>query len=430
MVKKFYALCLLAAFGAISTVAQAAMGELGEAAREIGEELAQAAEEIRSEMEEMGKDITGAMGDLRESRVREAPPDLSTMAGKEVDETKPAKADGRVQIDNLTGSVHVVGWDRNEVRVKGKIGRGVERFEFKSSPGRTIIRVVYPRSRGMFSWRSRRSEPSYLTVSVPAASTVVVHTVSADIRAEKLLGELDLKSVSGNVRVSDVRNDIRAHTVSGEIRAEKVLGELDLVSVSGTVRASDAAGEVEARTVSGRIELQQISPKEIPPRGAPTGGMRANSVSGGITVTGALLRDVRCECLSGRIRVEGTFVEGGEADLNSHSGSVTIRADNLANLDAETMSGNLRVDGTRFAPDARVNLEAHSGAISMTLPPEVAGRFDLETFSGNITTDITPEGGLSLKGRGPGKRLSFSVGAGNARISAKSFSGSITLKTQ
>ena len=37
-------------------------------------------------------------------------------AQRDVDETKPAKPDGRVEINNVKGSVHVVGWDRDEVQ--------------------------------------------------------------------------------------------------------------------------------------------------------------------------------------------------------------------------------------------------------------------------------------------------------------------------
>ena len=397
---------------------------------------------------------------------------VSAAAQTEVDETKSARPDGRVEINNVKGSVRVSGWDRNEVRVHGKLGRGVVRLDFDVSDGRTTVRVVYPRS-------PRRSNSSYLTVHVPVGSTVGVDTVSADISAEKILSALRLKSVSGDQEVSDV------------------LGTLDLEAVSGDMDVSDAVGDVKVRTVSGDIELDQASPnadysdlggpKGEDLRRAMTGKVRIKSVSGDVEIAGRLLQEVECGTVSGSIQIDGAFVRDGEAELATTSGSVKVRADNVAvqsnsisgtivvagkalrgiecetvsgsiraegdfvpdaevrvsshsgrvevlgghlgSVDAESKSGSLTVRGSKLAPDARLRLNTHSGSISMTLPRDCSGRFDLETFSGRISTDIGPHG-TTVSGRGPGKKLSFTVGSSKARISAKAFSGSITLRTR
>ena len=396
----------------------------------------------------------------------------SAAAQTEVDETKSARPDGRVEINNVQGSVRVSGWDRNEVRVHGKLGRGVLRLDFDVSDGRTTVRVVYPRS-------PRRSRSSYLTVHVPVASTVGVDTVSADIRAEKILGALRLKSVSGDQEVSDV------------------LGALDLEAVSGDMEVSDAVGDVKVRTVSGDIEVHQASPKADysdfgGPKGqdlrsALSGKVRIKSVSGDMEITGRLLQEVECGSVSGSIQVDGAFIKDGEAELATTSGSVKVRADNvgvqsnsisgdiviagaslrdiecetvsgsvraegsfvpdaevrvrslsgrvevlgghLASVDAESKSGSLTVRGSQLAPDARLRLDTHSGSISMTLPRDCSGRFDFETRSGRISNDIGPEA-TSVSRHGPGRKLSFTVGSDKARISAKAFSGSITLRTR
>jgi len=394
----------------------------------------------------------------------------SAAAQTEVDETKSARPDGRVEINNVKGAVHVVGWDRNEVHVSGKLGRGVVGLEFDVSDGRTSVRVVYPRS-------PRRSSPSYLTVQVPGASKVGVDTVSADIRAEKLVGGLRLKSVSGDQEVSEA------------------LGALDLESVSGDVYASDAAGEVEVLTISGDIELHQASPSAAYSHFEGSKGnalilagkMQVGSVSGDIEITGKLLREVECGTVSGSIQIEGAFVSDGEAELATTSGSVKVRADNvgvqinsisgtigiageslrgaecrtvsgsiraegsfvpdaevilrtnsgrvevlgghLASVQAESKSGSLTVRGSELEPDARLRFETHSGSISMTLPRDCSGRFDFETYSGRISSDIGPEA-TSVSRDGPGKKVSFTVGSNRARISAKAFSGSITLRTR
>jgi len=348
-------------------------------------------------------------------------------AQREVDETKPARPDGRVEINNVKGSVHVVGWDQNEVRVKGKLGRGVERLDFESNHRRTIVRVVYPRE----GWL-RRSEPSHLTVHVPVGSSVVVDAVSADVSAEEILGLLDLESVSGDLEVSNAGSEVRAHTTSGDVGIEIVAGPLEAESVSGDIRIRDARSDVRARTVSGDIEIDHVpSESEVPRGDTPPRGAEidAVSVSGDIVIAGALLREVECESVSGSIRVDGGFTPDGEVRLNSHSGDVRVRADKLRRVTGESMSGDVRVEAEKLARDASIRLEAYSGSISMTLPRDLGGRVDLHTFSGRISTDV--EGQLiGYERAGPGKRVSGTIGAGDAKIWAKTLSGSITVRTR
>ena len=344
-------------------------------------------------------------------------------AQREVNDTKPAKPDGRVEINNVKGSVHVVGWDRNEVGVKGKLGEGVERLDFESNHRRTLVRVVYPRG----PW-ARKSRPSYLTVHVPVGSSVDVDAVSADVSAEEILGPLDLASVSGDVKVSNAGNEVRAHTTSGDVDAEIVAGALEAESVSGDIRVRGAGSDVRARTVSGDVEVDHgPSEGETPPRGAE---IEAASVSGDIAIAGALLREVKCESVSGSIRIDGSFVHDGEVRLNSHSGDVRVRADKLRRVTGESMSGDVRLEAERLAPDASVRLDGYSGSISMTLPSDIAGRVDLQTFSGRISTDLETDYWMTHEHGGPRKRVGATIGSGDVKIWAKTLSGNITLRTR
>ena len=44
---------------------------------------------------------------------------LPAAADTALDERKPARADGVVDISNVAGSVEIIGWDRNEVHLSG-----------------------------------------------------------------------------------------------------------------------------------------------------------------------------------------------------------------------------------------------------------------------------------------------------------------------
>ena len=58
-----------------------------------------------------------------------------------VDQRRAAEADGTVEIENPAGTIHVVGWDRNEVAVTGTLGHQAEGLEFRGGAHRTSIGV-------------------------------------------------------------------------------------------------------------------------------------------------------------------------------------------------------------------------------------------------------------------------------------------------
>ena len=58
------------------------------------------------------------------------------MADRTIDETVPAEPDGEVSIELIAGSVLIVGWERNEVRVTGTVGDDVKEVDISSRGGR------------------------------------------------------------------------------------------------------------------------------------------------------------------------------------------------------------------------------------------------------------------------------------------------------
>ena len=95
-------------------------------------------------------------------------------------------------ISNVSGTVDVRGWDRNEVQVTGHLGEGVERVDVESSGGRTVVKVVLPR-------RGSRDGDAVIEVQVPKNSSVEVSAVSADVSSRGVLGTQRLNSVSGEI---------------------------------------------------------------------------------------------------------------------------------------------------------------------------------------------------------------------------------------
>lgn len=271
-------------------------------------------------------------------------------AQTEVERHQDAAADGVVDISNVSGSVLVSGWDRNEVEVTGTLERDVEKLDIDRRGDRVIIKVVLPR-------RSSRDSSAELTVRVPRRSTVNVETVSADITLKDVDGNADLESVSGRIEVVGARlNRLGVETVSGGIEIEAEVAAVEAESVSGSVRLRQVQGEISVETVSGRVEID----------GGEVSSLEAESVSGRV--------EIACS-LGSRARLRAS----------SHSGSVTLSlpASTSAEFDIETYSGSIRNElgpearrVGRYAPgkelrfttgsgDARVSVTSFSGSVNL-----------------------------------------------------------------
>ncbi|HPS78319.1 MAG TPA: DUF4097 family beta strand repeat-containing protein [Thermoanaerobaculaceae bacterium] len=193
------------------------------------------------------------------------------LAQVRVDETRQVAADATVTVENISGSLQLTGWSRNEVQVSGTLGRGLEKVDVSQSGNRLDIRVIYPHD-------CHQCGGADLEIRVPAGCRLEVKAVSAEIEAGELSGEMRLESVSGTVTVSSSGPSLRAKSVSGDVviraagprvEANTVSGTLtatlptlqegDFESVSGDIRIEAeiaAKGRVEAQTVSGDVELR------------------------------------------------------------------------------------------------------------------------------------------------------------------------------
>jgi DUF4097 and DUF4098 domain-containing protein YvlB len=316
---------------------------------------------------------------------------LVTVAGRAsaqtpVDRTVATPATGAVQVHNISGSVEVMGWDRNEVRVTGTLGEGTDRLDIATSGDRVVLRVIIPEGR-------RNVEGSDLVVRVPSRKTLVVRTVSADVEVAGVVGDVDAESTSGRVVVSGSPRAVRAASVSGNVQVEANTGKVIASSTSGNVEVSGSARDgISAETVSGHVQVS-----------APSPDVAAKSVSGNVSITGAVQR------------IAATTVSGG----------VEARSARLQYGSFESVSGGLSFEG-QVTEDAALSLVSHSGDVHVGLPQGVGARFEVITFSGSIRNALGPAP-QRVSRYGPGQELEFTSGNGGAVVRIKSFSGSVTI---
>jgi len=186
---------------------------------------------------------------------------------EEFHQTYPITSEGRVELDNINGAVHISSWDRNEVKVDAvKYADSKERLEeakieIESGQDYVSIRTRYPDHNNNWNWGSHNNPASVeYTLTVP-------RTVRLD-EIQLINGALDITGVAGEVRASCINGRLEAHDLAGRAQLSTINGRMDahfaqlsgqdieLNSVNGSLELtipSDSNAEVEASTVSGGI---------------------------------------------------------------------------------------------------------------------------------------------------------------------------------
>ncbi|WP_374379717.1 DUF4097 domain-containing protein [Thermomonas sp.] len=269
-------------------------------------------------------------------------------AATPIDQVRPLDPRGRVEIDNLKGRVEVRAWDRQEVRVTGSLGDGVEKLVIDGDRDELRIEVKYPN-------RSRNTEPTMLVVQVPLQAELEIETVSADIDVHGVAPrELSLQSVSGDIVANGAPRRASVESVSGDVNLTFNSSEIEASTVSGDlVVAGRLTGEASVETVSGDLRFDS--------RGERLRKFSAGSVSGNIAARLAL-------------------AEAGEIRMESVSGDLglDLPKDLSAEVSGESFSGDLSAPGAKiqredFGPGSSFHQRYGDGK----------GEIRLETFSGD-----------------------------------------------
>jgi DUF4097 and DUF4098 domain-containing protein YvlB len=85
--------------------------------------------------------------------------------------------------------------------------------------------------------------------------SVDVETGSGDVELEELAGEARVSAASGDISVRSIGGEARLNTASGDQRVESIAGDAKLNSASGDVVIRSALGNVEVNSASGDVHV-------------------------------------------------------------------------------------------------------------------------------------------------------------------------------
>jgi DUF4097 and DUF4098 domain-containing protein YvlB len=265
-----------------------------------------------------------------------------------VDQRRPAALDGEVDIENMAGTIKVVGWDKAEVWVKGTLAPEAD-LSLDGSGKRTEVKVEVD--------GNPLGAKSDIEVHLPAGSRVGIQGFQAGIEVSAVTGTVEAETVNGGITMRGAAREVSLQSVNGAVAVSGPSGRLHVEVVNGRVTIQDASGELEASTVNGEL-----------------------SVSGGSYDRASL------ESVAGGVRFESGLAQRGR-------------------LDVETVSGSADV----------------------LLAAGVQADFSVSTFSGAIENELGPSA-VEKSSYTSEKELSFSTGAGGARIGIQTLSGAIHIR--
>ena len=151
-----------------------------------------------------------------------------------------------------------------------------------------------------------------------------VNAASGDIQLASVGGDARVNTASGDVQIRSIEGDAKINSASGDVILREVRGELSVNSASGDVLVREAASSVGVNTASGDQEIGSVS----------TGKVTLKSASGdlkvGIKEGSTLWVDARSR--SGEVRSELPV-----SDLPPDGNGPTVE------LRANTMSGDITV---------------------------------------------------------------------------------------
>jgi DUF4097 and DUF4098 domain-containing protein YvlB len=277
--------------------------------------------------------------------------------------------DGRVSIQNIAGDITVTSGSGDEASIEA-----VKRTRGDASKLATVHIVVDERGGRV----DVRTDHTARNDQVSVDYTVIVPNGAA----------VDIKSISGTLKVTDVRGAVRAETISGNLitsgtprleSAKTISGNIDLT-------AAGADAELTAGSVSGTVRAK---------------GLKVRSLDLGTISGDVVLSDITCDRLavksvSGGVEFDGTLARNGRYDVNSHSGSVRLR------LGGEI---GFELSATTF-----------SGSVRSELPLTIGGDRDV-----NRRDDRRRGGGMSSRA------IHATFGDGSAALTVRTFSGSIVI---
>ena len=258
----------------------------------------------------------------------------------------------RLRVRNPSGSISVeaVETDRTTVELQAlrdddATREAIERATVEQNGNEVLVEVGGGAGFGIGpAWISFGRSPQVgVKIVCPAGAELDCSSASADFSATGRLGEVQVKTASGDVSVEQAAK-LRVQSASGDVRADSVDGEARIQTVSGDVRLGSVAGVASATLVSGDLAIDEAG-----------SDLSGKTVSGDQRIGAIRQGEIKLQSVSGDVRLgvrPGTRLR---IDASSTSGAISSEFD-VKDRPSEEPSGT----------EARLQIKTVSGDVEIT----------------------------------------------------------------
>ena len=282
-------------------------------------------------------------------------------------------ASGILDISNLSGNIDIKRGSGPEVLIEvTKIARArtaeaaremlpMVRVEITPRPERAEVRTIYDSGEPREPGRGRNINVSVnYVITAPRETRIRAVTLSGNLTANDVQGELSLVTTSGNVAITNASRVTAARSTSGNVELTNI--NSDVALDAGTVSGDVIARAVKARrmtvgTVSGRVVVQDVQTERL----------TAQTFTGDVDYSGAFAKGGRYDLKShaGNVRITVGEGSGFEVEANSWSGTVHS-AFAIGGSDGEPQRGRRKIiRGTVGDGSAMVSITTFSGDVHL-----------------------------------------------------------------
>lgn len=207
------------------------------------------------------------------------------------------KEGGTLFLENMNGSVEVLGWDQNTVDIKGTKYAATEdllrqlKIDMVADPSSVRIRTIRPSDRGNCGAR--------FVIHVPRKIALDrVESSNGSIRIENINGNARLRTSNGGIRVWSVTGNVDATTSNSTVEFGQFTGAADIQTSNGRIRAEGVKGSFEGKTSNGSIDVSLADIDSSRPI-----RLRTSNSSINITMENFKNNEIRAETTNGSVNL-------------------------------------------------------------------------------------------------------------------------------
>ncbi|NIM50702.1 MAG: DUF4097 family beta strand repeat protein [Gemmatimonadales bacterium] len=271
----------------------------------------------------------------------------------------------RLDVSNYSGEIVLRTWSRNEIRLRADHSRR-DRIVVDHTSSEIRIRAA--------SWREWADQ---FEIDIEREH-VGVHIESP--RYPSIINYELTVPESMNLELGGPYTDV---TVEG------TQGEVFIMVREGDVTVLGGAGRVSVRSVEGEVRLE-----------GSQGNVRVLAMDGDIYILDA----------------------AGELAVETTDGDVILERVQARNVEVVSVDGDIEFTGT-VQPQGLYLFSTHDGDVTVGIPEDASARVTIATFDGEFSSDFP----ITIPERIRGRRLNFTLGAGDAQIEIEAFDGDIDL---